>query len=100
MNTLFVAGSVVVVIISAVAFMRVIRGRTVFDRLLAASAVGTNAVVLMALIGFIYARPDMFVDLALTYALLNFLGTVAAAKYVGAQEPKYVEAQEQGRSVQ
>jgi hypothetical protein len=54
----------------------------VYDRLLAAGAVGTKAIALLALIGFIFDRPDMFVDLAITYALLNFIGTLAAAKYI------------------
>jgi len=58
------------------------RGPCVFDRLLAAGAVRTNAIALLAVMGFIFERPDMFVDLALTYALLNFVGTVAAAKYL------------------
>ena len=43
---------------------------------------GTNASVLLALTGFIFERPEMFVDLALAYALLNFIGAVAAGKYL------------------
>ena len=43
---------------------------------------GTNAIALLTITGFIFERPEMFVDLALTYALLNFIGTVAAAKYL------------------
>ena len=58
------------------------RGETIFDRLLAASAVGTNAIALLAVTGFIFERPDMFVDLALTYALLNFIGSVVVGKYL------------------
>ena len=78
----FTVAAAVVLAISALAFWRIIKGPTVFDRLLAASAVGTNAIALLAVIGFMFQRPDMFVDLALTYALLNFVGTVAAAKYL------------------
>ena len=78
----FTIAAAVVLAISALAFWRIIKGPTVFDRLLAASAVGTNAIALLAVIGFMFQRPDMFVDLALTYALLNFIGTVAAAKYL------------------
>ena len=76
--------------ISAVAFWRLVRGTSVFDRLLAASAVGTNAIALLAVTGFIFDRPDMFVNLALTYALLNFIGAVVAGKYLeryGRDEP-------------
>jgi len=46
--------------------------------------VGTNAIVLQALTGFIFERPEAFVDLALAYALLNFIGAVAAGKYLEA----------------
>lgn len=78
----FTIAAAVILAISALSFWRVIKGPTVFDRLLSAGAVGTNAIALLAVMGFIFERPDMFVDLALTYALLNFVGTVAAAKYL------------------
>jgi len=72
----------VVVFITGTLFWRIVRGPRVYNRLLATGAVGTNAIALLALTGFIFERPEMFVDLALTYALLNFIGTVAAAKYL------------------
>ncbi len=72
----------IAVAVNAGLFYRLLLGRTPFDRLLAASAIGTNAVVLLVLIGFVFERPDSFVDLALSYALLNFIGTVAVGKYL------------------
>lgn len=63
-------------------FYRLIVGPRVYNRLLAAGAIGTNAIVVLATMGYVFDRPDMFVDLALTYALLNFVGTVAAARYL------------------
>ena len=82
MSEVFTVGAAVVVAVSAVSFYRIVAGRTVYDRLLAAGAVGTNAIALLALTGFIFKRPDMFVDLALSYALLNFIAAVAAGKYL------------------
>ena len=82
MTDLFTAGAAVVVAVSAAGFYRIVAGRTVYDRLLAAGAVGTNAIALLALTGFIFERPEAFVDLALAYALLNFIGAVAAGKYL------------------
>ena len=82
----FGAAIVVVSVITGAAFYRVAVGRTVYDRLLAAGVAGTNAIVIMALAGFVFERPDMFVDLALSYALLNFIGTVAVGKYIESQE--------------
>ena len=82
MSVLFVAVLAVAVAINAALFYRLLVGRTPFDRLLAAAAIGTNAVILLVLIGFVFERPDMFVDLALSYALLNFIGTVVVGKYL------------------
>ena len=82
-----VAAASLVTALSAIVFLRVLRGPTVFDRLLAAGAIGTNTIAFLAITGFIFERPDMFVDLALSYALLNFIGTVAAAKYLERRGP-------------
>ena len=60
---------------------RIAVGPTVFDRTISAGLIGTNAVLLLVLIGVLYQRVEMFVDLALTYALLNFIGVIALAKY-------------------
>tara|TARA_Y100000590_G_C15744105_1_gene1021373 strand:+ start:1869 stop:2156 length:288 start_codon:yes stop_codon:yes gene_type:complete len=72
----------ILIAISAVGLFRISFGDSVYDRLLAAGLVGTNTIVLLAMIGFIFNRPDMFIDLALAYALLNFIGTSAIAKYL------------------
>jgi len=60
---------------------RGIFGPTVLDRIISISVIGTKTTVLIAFIGFIYKRIDMFVDLSLAYALLNFLAVLAAAKF-------------------
>jgi multicomponent Na+:H+ antiporter subunit F len=80
--TVFVAAAVVIVVMSTISLYRVAAGSSVFDRVLAAGAIGTNAIALLALTGFIFERPDMFVDLAIAYGLLNFIGTVAITKYL------------------
>lgn len=67
--------------------IRVWRGPTIYDRLLGVGVIGTNAVLLLAVIGFIYDRPDGFLDLAITYAILNFIGVVALAKYLDRISP-------------
>ena len=56
-----------------------------FDRILAVNTFGTLTVMLIAVHGFLVARPD-FLDLALVYALINFIGTIAVTKYVGLKE--------------
>ena len=57
--------------------IRAVLGPTLFDRILAANSFATKTVLLLALLGFIVGRPD-FLDLALVYALINFIGVIAA----------------------
>lgn len=64
----------------ALALVRAVRGPTVFDRILAANAMGTLAVLLVPALGFLSGRPE-FLDLALVYCLLNVIGTIAVLKY-------------------
>ena len=61
---------------------RGIFGPGVFNRIAATSAIGTKALVLLLIMGFIYNRVEMFIDISIVYALLNFVGTLAAAKYL------------------
>ncbi|MEE8532617.1 MAG: monovalent cation/H+ antiporter complex subunit F [Alphaproteobacteria bacterium] len=63
----------------ALALARAVIGPTIYDRILAINAHGTKTVLLIAVIGFVTGRPD-FLDLALVYALINFVGTIAALK--------------------
>jgi len=59
---------------------RLMKGPTIYDRVLAANAIGTMAVVILVLIGFAYGRPH-FLDLAVVYTLINFVATIAFLKY-------------------
>ncbi|MDX1393007.1 MAG: monovalent cation/H+ antiporter complex subunit F [Gemmatimonadota bacterium] len=62
------------------ALVRAGRGPTVFDRILALNMFGTKTVLLISVIGFLTGRPD-FLDLALVYALMNFIGVIAVLKF-------------------
>ncbi|MEZ4424082.1 MAG: monovalent cation/H+ antiporter complex subunit F [Gemmatimonadota bacterium] len=70
-----------ILVAMALALGRAVLGPTVFDRILAVNMFGTKTVLLIAVIGFLTGRPD-FMDLALVYALMNFIGTLAVLKYV------------------
>lgn len=63
------------------ALARAVVGPSVYDRILAANSVGTKAVLLIAVLGFVRGRPE-FLDIALVYALINFIGTVAVLKFM------------------
>ncbi len=88
MRTFFLYYTVVLAIIIFLPLYRVFKGPTVFDRMLGAGAIGTKTMVLILAIGFIFHRLDMFVDITLAYAILNFIGTIAIAKFLGTEKEK------------
>ncbi len=77
---MFATASVAVLITLSLVLVRAALGPTVFDRVQAANTVGTCALMLLALIGFLTGRPE-FLDLAIVYGLLNVIGTIAVLKY-------------------
>ncbi len=77
---MFLVSAVFIVVGMALALARAVLGPTTYDRILAINAHGTKTVLLIAVIGFLTGRPD-FLDLALVYALINFIGTLAALKF-------------------
>jgi len=77
---MFAAASVAVLVTLTLVIVRAALGPTVFDRAQAANTVGTCALILLALIGFLTGRPE-FLDLAIVYGLLNVIGTIAVLKY-------------------
>lgn len=83
MDKFFLYYTVVLTCIIFIPLYRVVKGPTVFDRLLGAGAIGTKTMVLILAIGFVFKRFDMFVDITLAYAALNFIGIIAIAKFIG-----------------
>ena len=77
---MYAAASLAVIATMALALVRALRGPTVYDRILAVNSFGTKTVLLIALIGYLTGRPD-FLDVALVYALINFVGTIAVLKF-------------------
>ena len=71
---------VAVMVTMGLALVRAALGPTVFDRILALNMFGTKTVLLIAVIGFLTGRPD-FLDLALVYALINFIGVIAVLRF-------------------
>ena len=77
---MFAVAAAAILITLALAIARAILGPTVFDRVLAGNSVGTLAILLLAVIGFLTGRPE-FLDIGLTYGLLNLIGTLAVLKF-------------------
>ena len=77
---MFVVAIVALLVTMVLTLVRALAGPTLFDRLLAVNSFGTKTVLLIAVYGFLTGRPD-FLDIALVYALINFVGTVAVLKF-------------------
>ena len=77
---MFAVATAGILVAMAMALTRALLGPTVYDRVLAVNTFGTKTVLLIAAVGFLTGRPE-FLDLALVYALINFIGTIAVLKF-------------------
>lgn len=78
---MFLTATFALLVTMALALVRARLGPTVFDRILALNMFGTKTVLLIAVFGFVTARPD-FLDLAILYTLLNFIGVIAVLRFL------------------
>ena len=78
--TMFAAAMFGILASMLLAVVRGILGPTVFDRVLAANMFGTKTVLLIAISGFLFGRPE-WLDLAMLYALMNFIGMIALLRF-------------------
>ena len=73
---------ITLIVLMVVYLYRVVRGPSVFDRVLGLNGISTKAIVLLVVIGTTFDRVDMFVDISTGYALLNLVGALAIAKFL------------------
>ncbi len=77
---MFIVATLALLITMLLTLVRALLGPTIFDRILAVNSFGTKTVLLIAVYGFLMGRPD-FVDIALVYSLINYIGTIAVLKF-------------------
>ncbi len=77
---MYVATAAALLVTMGLALVRAFMGPTVYDRILAVNVFGTKTVLIIAVIGFVIGRPE-FIDVAIVYALINFIGIVAVLKF-------------------
>lgn len=75
----------------AISLYRAVFGPTILDRLIGVNAIGSKTTALLVLIGLIYHRVDMFIDIALAYAMLNFIAVLAASRFFQKRKGLYDE---------
>jgi multicomponent Na+:H+ antiporter subunit F len=91
MDKIFLYSGLCLSLLMVLSLYRALFGPTVLDRLIGANAIGSKTVVMLILIGLIYGRVDMFVDISLAYAFLNFIAVLAASRYFQKKRGLYDE---------
>ncbi len=91
MDNVFLYAGIYLCILMLLSLYRAVFGPTVLDRLIGVNAVGSKTTTLLILIGLLYHRVDMFVDIALAYAMLNFIAVLAASRYFQKRKGLYDE---------
>jgi multicomponent Na+:H+ antiporter subunit F len=76
----YIVAAIAILVTMALALTRALLGPTVYDRVLAVNMFGTKTVLLVSVVAFLSGRPD-FLDLALAYALINFVGVLAVLEF-------------------
>jgi multicomponent Na+:H+ antiporter subunit F len=89
MKDVFLYTGIFIGILMLLPTYRCLVGPTVLDRLVGVNAIGSKTIVMLILIGLLYKRVDMFVDIALAYAMLNFIAVLAASRYFQKQKGVY-----------
>jgi multicomponent Na+:H+ antiporter subunit F len=84
---MIIAAILSIMVTMALAVTRALLGATVYDRILAVNVFGTKTVLLIAALAFLTGRPDVL-DIALAYALINFIGVIAVLRYFEYGGPK------------
>ena len=80
-DTIFLYSAILLLLLMLLSLYRVIGGPTVLDRILGGNIIGTKTTILLLLVGIFYENLGMFVDIAIAYALLNFIATLGATKF-------------------
>jgi multicomponent Na+:H+ antiporter subunit F len=86
---MLIAATFAILVVMILAIIRAIVGPTLYDRILAVNMFGTKTVLLLSILGFVMGRPE-FLDIAIVYALINFITVVCVLRYSDSSELKHI----------
>jgi len=95
MEHVFLYAGLYLCLLMFLSLYRAVVGPTILDRLIGVNAIGSKTTTLLILIGLMYNRVDMFVDIALAYAMLNFIAVLATSRYFQKRKGLYDENPDQ-----
>jgi multicomponent Na+:H+ antiporter subunit F len=85
---MLIAATIAILVVMILAIIRGIIGPTLYDRILAVNMFGTKTVLLISLLGFVMGRPE-FLDIAMVYALINFISVIGVLRFSDSSEFKH-----------
>lgn len=91
---MLIAATIAILVVMVMAISRGIMGPTLYDRILAINMFGTKTVLLISLLGFVMGRPE-FLDIAIVYALINFISVIGVLRYSDSLIFKHKNSQEE-----
>ena len=91
MENVILYSGIALAVVMALSLYRTVVGPTILDRLIGVNAIGSETTVLLIIIGILFRKVDMFIDIALAYALLNFIAVLASARYFHKKKGLYEE---------
>ncbi|MDA3972166.1 MAG: monovalent cation/H+ antiporter complex subunit F [Desulfobulbaceae bacterium] len=97
MESFFIYIGIGLLLLMFIPLYRVVQGPTVISRILGVNVIGTKTTILVIIIGTIYTKVEMFVDIAITYALLNFITSLAAARFFQKNKQMCPDTQEESK---
>ena len=80
MTSVLAAACIAILVVIGLALARAYQAPTVYDRILGVNIFGTKTVLFISTVGFLMGRPE-FLDIAIVYALINFIGMVAVLRF-------------------
>ncbi len=81
MSLLLASVAVALALVMVLSLYRVVSGPSIFDRLTGLGLIGSKTIVLLIVLGAWSGRVELYVDIALAYGLISFVGTLVLAKY-------------------
>lgn len=91
MEFVLIIAGILLLLMMFMPLYRIVRGPTVISRILGVNVIGTKTTILIVIIGTIYGRVEMFVDIAMAYALLNFVASLAASRFFQRRKQIHIE---------
>ena len=77
----FLVSALVILVAVLLSLYRVVRGPSIVDRVVGLNVIGTKTIAVIVLTGYLFDRVEFFIDIAFLYALINFMGALALARY-------------------